>query len=191
MSSLCLSQHSTAHDSFTVICDAIPVNQHVNLNFKFLIDPRRNPLKPYNHVDCVQEVSVWTNRSTTVQRLHSYHKQGHRKAKANKSMPSSRKKTPPRLSNRKVQKHLDQMTNMVYHWSRAANRVPLARESGTTEKSVCAGYLHDLSKDNRADQKAYSNLKDKVKADVRIRNLPAKSDPKDFFPSKAEIHLQQ
>ena len=83
------------------------------------------------------------------------------------------------------------MTNMGYHQSRAADRVLLARESGTTEKSVCAGYLHDLSKDNRADQKAYSNLKDKVKADVRIRNLPAKSDPKDFFPSKADLHSQQ
>ena len=195
MSFLLLSQHSTAHDAFTVICDAKPVTQPINLNFKFPIGPRRNPLKPYNHVDCVQEVSVWTNRSTTVQQLHSYHKQGHRIKRENKSMPSSRKKPPPRSSNRKVQKHLDQMTNMAYHQSRAADRVPLARESGTTTKSICTGYLRDLSKGNRANQKVYSVLKDKVKADApelfSIRNPPAKYDPKDFFPSKAELHLQQ
>ena len=84
------------------------------------------------------------------------------------------------------------MTNMAYHQSRAADRVPLARELGTTEKSVYAGYLRDLSKGNRANQKVYSVLKDKVKADAPelfdIRNLPAKYDSKDFFPSKAELH---
>ena len=137
------------------MCDAIPVDLPVNLNFKFPIGPRRNPLKPYNHVDCVQEVSVWTNRSTTVDRLHFYHKQGHRVARANKNMPSSRKKTPPRLSNRKVQKHLNQLTNMVYHRSRTHNRVPLAKESEKTEISDCKRYLQDLSKANCADQKVY------------------------------------
>ena len=123
------------------MCNAIPVNPPFNLNFKFPIGPCRNPLKPYNHVECVKEVSVWTERSTTVKQLHSYHKQEHREAKANKSMPSSRKKTPPRSSNQKVQKHLNQMMNMAYHQSRAANRVPLAKESGKTEKSDCSGYL--------------------------------------------------
>ena len=38
-------------------------------------------------------------------------------------------------------------------------------------------------------------MKDKVKTDAPelfgIQNLPAKYDPKDFFPSKAELHLQQ
>ena len=92
----------------------------VSLNFNFPIGPCRNPLKPYNHVDCVKEVSVWTDRSTTVDRLHSYHKQGHRVARANKSMPSSRKKTPPRSSNPKVQKHLNKMADMAYHRSKAA-----------------------------------------------------------------------
>ena len=37
-------------------------------------------------------------------------------------------------------------------------------------------------------------MKDKVKADAPdlygIRNLPVKYNPKDFFPSKAELHLQ-
>ena len=110
-------------------------------------------------------------------------------------MPSLRKKTPPRLSNRKVQKHLDQMTSMEYHQSRAVYLVTLAEESGKTEKSVCAGYLRELSKANCADQKLYSLLKDRVRADVPelygIRNLPAEFNPKDFFPSKAELHSQQ
>ena len=127
---LFIKTRATTHDKFTVMCNAIPVNPPINLNFKSPIGPRRTPLKPYNHVDCVQEVSVWTNRSTTVNRLHSYHKQGHRVARANKSMPSSCKKTPPRLFNRKVQKHLNQMTNIAYHQSRAADRVPLTKESG-------------------------------------------------------------
>ena len=43
-------------------------NFPVNLYFKFPIGPRRNPLKPYNHVKCVKEVSVWTKRSTTVKK---------------------------------------------------------------------------------------------------------------------------
>ena len=57
---------ATAHDAFTVMCDAIPVNLPVNLNFKFSIGPCRTLLKPYNHVECVKEVSVWTKRSTSV-----------------------------------------------------------------------------------------------------------------------------
>ena len=110
-------------------------------------------------------------------------------------MPSLRKKNLPRSSNLKVQKYLDQMTRMVYHQSRAAHCVTLAKESGKTEKSVCAGYLRDLSKGNCANQKMYSVLKDRVRAHVPelygIRNLPAEFNPKDFFPSKAELHLQQ
>ena len=51
------------------------------------------------------------------------------------------------------------------------------------------------SKGNRADQKGFAVLKDRVREDALelygIRNLPAKYDPKDFFPSKAELHLQQ
>ena len=125
------------------MCDAIPVNPPVNLNFKFPIGPCRNPLKLYNYIECVKEVSVWTKHWTTVDRLHSYHKQGHRGARANKSMSSSRKKISPR-------------------------------------------------KGNRANQKLYSVLKDIVKVDApelySIRNLLAKYDPRDFFPSKAELH---
>ena len=184
-----------AHDAFTVMCNAIPVNPPINLNFKFPIGPCTNPLKPYNHVECIKEVSVWTKCSASMKQLHSYHKQGHRETKSNKSVPPSCKKTPPRSSNRKVQKHLDQMTNMAYHQSRAADRVTLAKESGKTEKSICRGYLRDLSKWNRADQKLYSVLKDRVRADApelySIRNLPAKFIPKIFFPSEARLHLQQ
>ena len=174
--------------------DDVPVDPPVNLNFKFPIGPSRTPLKPINHVDCVQEVSVWTKRSTTVKRLQSYHKQGYREARANKVMPSTRKKTPPRSSNRKVQKHLDAVTNMMYHRSRAAHRIPLANESGQTSTSGCAGYLRDLSKGNRADQKSYSVLKDRIKEDAAelygIRNLPVAYNPTDFFPSKVELHSQ-
>ena len=83
---------------------------------------------------------------------------------------------------------------MAYHQSKAADRVPLAKESGKTATSECTRYLHDLSKGNRADQKGYTVLKDRVKADApdlyRIQNLPAQYNPKDFFPSKVELHLQ-
>ena len=148
------------------MCNDTPVMPDVNLNFNFPIGPCRNLLKPYNHIDCVQEVSVWTDCSTTVDRLHSYHKQGHRVARANKNMPSSRKQTPPRLSHPKVQKHLNKMADMAYHRSKAADRVPLATESGTTNINDCRRYLQDLLKGNRADQKVYSVLKDRVKDDV-------------------------
>ena len=131
---------------------------------------------------------MWTNRSTTVDRLHSYHKQGHRVARANKNMSSSRKKTPPRSSNPKVQIHLNKMAEMAYHRSNAADRVPLATESGTTNINDCRRYLRDLLKGNRANQKVYSVLKDKVKDDALelygIRNLPAEFNSRDFFPSK-------
>ena len=110
-------------------------------------------------------------------------------------MPSSRKKTPPRSSNRKVQKHLDAFTNIAYHRSRAAHRVPLPKESGQTLTSDCAGYLRNLSKGNCADQKSYSVLKDRIKEDTAelygIRNLPVAYNPTDFFPSKVELHSQQ
>ena len=138
---------------------------------------------------------MWTNRSTTVNQLQSYHRQGHRVERANKSMPSLRKKTPPRLSNWKVQKQLNQTTSMAYHRSNAADRVPLVTESGKTEISDCKHYLQDLLKGNRADQEGYSILKDRVKVDApelySIRNLLVEYDPKDFFPSKADLHLQQ
>ena len=129
-----------------------------------------------------------TKRSTSAQRLECYHKQGHRVERANKGMPSSRKKTPPRSSNRKVQKHLDAFTNIVYHQSRVAHRVPLAKESGQTSTSDCAGYLRDLSKGNRADQKSYSVLKDRIKEDAAelygIHNLPVAYNPTDFSHPK-------
>ena len=84
---------------------------------------------------------------------------------------------------------------MAYHQSRAADRVTLAKESGKTKKSVCVGYLWGLSKENCADQNMYSVLKDRVWADALelygIQNLSAEFNPKDFFPSKAELHLQQ
>ena len=154
---------ATPHNAFTIIFDDIHVNLHVNLNFNYPIGPCRNTLKPYNHVACVTEMSVWIKCSTTVQRLDCYHKQGHRVARANKSMSSSRKKTPPRSSNRKVQKHLDQITKTAYHQRRAIHRVHLAKESGQTPTSDCVGYLRDLSKGSRADQKSYSVLKDRVR----------------------------
>ena len=156
----------TAHNAFTVIYNNIPVNPPVNFNFNYPIGPHRSTLKPYNHVVCVTETSVWTKRSTTVPEIHSYHKQGYREARANKSMTSSRKKTPPRSSNFNVQKHLDKMTRTVYHRSRADHRVVLAKELGMTADIVCAGYLQDLSKGNRADQKTYSVLKDRVREDT-------------------------
>ena len=149
--SLFIKTIATAHDTFTVMCNTIPVNLPVNLNFKFPIGPRITPLKPYNHVECVKEVSLWTKRSTSVKRLHSYHKQGHRESRTKKSIPSLHKKTLLHLSNQKVQKHLDQMMNMAYHRSRAVDRVPLANGSGQTEKSVYKGYLRDLSQENCAD----------------------------------------
>ena len=179
---------------FTVICDDIPVNPPVNLNFNCLIGPCRNTLKPYNHIACVTETSVWTKRSTTVQQLGCYHKQGHRVARAYKEMPSTCRKTLPRSSNRKVQKHLEAITKTAYHQSRAVHRVPLAKESCQTSTSVCAGYLCDLSKGNRADQKSYSVLKDRIRKDAAelfgLRNLPATYNPKDFFPSRVELHSQ-
>ena len=87
------------------------------------------------------------------------------------------------------------MTNMAYHWSRAADRVILATESGKTEISVYKGYLQDLSKGKRADQKGYAVLEDKVRADAPelygIQNLPAEFNPRDFFRSKVELHSQR
>ena len=175
--------------------DAVPVDPPVNLNFKFPIGPCRTPLKPYNHVDCVKEVAVWTKRTTAVQRLKSYHKQSCREAKAHKSMPSSRKQTPPRSSNRKVQKHLNAVSNMMYHRSNAAKRVPLATKSGVTEVSDCKRYLRNLSQGNRQDQKVLAVLKDRVREDASelfdVRNLLAKYDPTSFFPSRNDLHAQQ
>ena len=87
------------------------------------------------------------------------------------------------------------MTNMAYHQSRATDRVTLAKKSGQTEESVYKGYLQDLSQGNCADQKLYSVLKDRVQDDAPelycIQNLPAEFNPRDFFPSKVELHLQQ
>ena len=87
------------------------------------------------------------------------------------------------------------MAHIAYHRSRAADRVPLATESGKTDISDCKRYLQDLSKENRTDQKVYSVLKDRVKDNAPelygIRNLPVEYDPKDYFPFKVELHLQQ
>ena len=178
------------------MCNDTPVMPDVNLNRNFPLGPyNRDPLKPYNHVDCVQEVSVWSDRATTLNRLHSYHTQAHRVARANKNMPSSRKQTPPLSSHPKVQKHLNKLADMAYHRSKAADRVPLARESRKTNIGDCKRYLRDLSTGNRADQKVYSVLKDRVKDDALelfgLRNLPVEHDPKDYFPSKVDLHLQQ
>ena len=138
---------------------------------------------------------MWTHRLNTLNRLHSYHTQGHRVARANTSMPSLRKKTPPHLSNWKVQKHLNQTMNIVYHQSRAAGCVPLAKELGKTVISDRKRYFHNLSQGNRDDQKVYPVLKDKVKANApelhSIQNLLSEFDPKDFYPSKADLHSQQ
>ena len=59
--------------------------------------------------------------------LNNYHNQGHRVARSNYSMSSVFKSTPPRSSNRKVQKHLDTNTRVEYHRIRDAHRVPLAK----------------------------------------------------------------
>ena len=87
------------------------------------------------------------------------------------------------------------MTNIAYHRSRAADHVPLATELSTTKISVCKGYLQDLSKGNRADQKGFAVLKDRVWEDALelygIRNLPAEYNPRDYFPSRIKLHLQQ
>ena len=87
------------------------------------------------------------------------------------------------------------MTRIAYHQSRAAHRVTLTKELGKIENSVCAGYFQDLSKGNRVDQKMYSVLKNRVREDAAelygVRNLPAEFNPKDFFPSTAELNSQQ
>ena len=57
---------ATPHSAFTVICNVIPVNLPIDLNFNYPIDPHRSTLKPYNHVACVTEMSVWIKRPTTV-----------------------------------------------------------------------------------------------------------------------------
>ena len=84
---------------------------------------------------------------------------------------------------------------MEFHRSRAAAKVPLAKESGQTLLEVSAGYLRALSKGNRADQKSFSVSKDRVRKDVReiygLRKLPAQQNPRDFYPSKVEFHSQQ
>ena len=84
---------------------------------------------------------------------------------------------------------------MEFHRSRAAARVPLAKESGQTLSEFSAGYLRELSKGNRANQKLFSVLKDRVKKDTTeiygLRKLLAQNNPKDFYPSKVELHSQQ
>ena len=72
--------------AFTVICNNISVNPPVNVNINYPIGPRRNTLKPYNHVSYVTETSVWNKCSMSLQQLHSYHKQRHREANANHAM---------------------------------------------------------------------------------------------------------
>ena len=184
---------ATPHNAvFTVICDEIPVNPSVNVNFNYLIGPHRNTLKPYNHLACVTETSVWTNSSTSLKRVNSYHNQQHRVIRANHAMPSSCKSTPPRSSNRKVQKLLETMMRTEYHQSRDAHRVPLAKESGQTPTSITTSYLRDLSKGNCSNQNYYTVLKDRVRVHVPElygkRNLPAKHNPRDLYPSKLERH---
>ena len=100
---------------FTVICDNIPVNSLINVNFKYPIGPYRITLKPYNHVVCVTVTFVWDKRSTSLKRVNNYHNQGHQVARANHAMLSSCKSTPTQLSNRKVQKYLDTMVRTEYH----------------------------------------------------------------------------
>ena len=55
--------------------------------------------------------------------------------------------------------------------------------------------MRDLSKGNRADQKGFAVLKDRVREDASelygIRNLPAEYNPRDYFPSRNELHSQQ
>ena len=52
--SLFIKTIATAHDVFTVMCNAVPVNPPVDLNFKFPISHSRTLLQPYNHVECVK-----------------------------------------------------------------------------------------------------------------------------------------
>ena len=84
---------------------------------------------------------------------------------------------------------------MEFHRSRAAERVSLAKESGQTSTEVSAGYLQALSKGNRADQKSFSVLKDRVRENATqlygLHNLPAQYNPRDFYPSKVELYSQQ
>ena len=84
---------------------------------------------------------------------------------------------------------------MKFNQSRAAARVPLARELGQTSLEVSAGYLRVLSKGNCADKKMFSDLKDRGKEDTweiyGLRKLLAQYNPRDFYPSKVELNSQQ
>ena len=70
------------------------------------------------------------------------------------------------------------------------------RKFGSTTGALGgAGYLDQLSKDNRKDQKYLILIKANIKADApelfKVRNLPAKFELTQFYPSKLEIHSQQ
>ena len=87
------------------------------------------------------------------------------------------------------------MAQMEFHRSKAAARILISKELGQTSPEVSADYLRALSKGNRADQKSFAVLKDRVKEDAPeiygLRKLPVQYNPKDFYLSKVELHSQQ
>ena len=78
-------------------------------------------------------------------------------------------------------------------WS--AHQVPLLKLGGTTSALDSTGYLRQLSKDNRKDQKYFALMREKAKAKVQdifqVRNLLEKFEPTQFYPTKIELHSQQ
>ena len=84
---------------------------------------------------------------------------------------------------------------MEFHRNRAAARVPLTKGLGQTSSEISAGYLRVFSKGSCTDQKSYSVLKYRVREDATetygLRKLSAQYNPRDFYPSKVELHLQQ
>ena len=147
-----------------------------NINHRYSTGSHRNSLKPYTHIVSVKATLVWETRSASLKQLTSFHNQRYQVASFNYSIPSACKATPPRSSNRKVQKHIDTLAKVEYHQSRDADRIPLASESGQTPTNVNAGYLQALSIGYYKDQMYFSKLKDKVGEDAMelygLRNLP-------------------
>ena len=135
-----------------VVCVNIPAKPHTNLNHTNPIGPVRNSLQPYNHIAAVRAASSWTSRASTNVRLSSFHKQSDRTAWANYDMPSSRRHTQPRLAHPVVCSILERFAKMRYNASRGACKVPLKQLGATTSAAVSAGYLQQLSEDNRKDQ---------------------------------------
>lgn len=119
--------------------------------------------------------------ASTNARLISFHKQSDKAARSNYDMPSSRKHTPPRLAHPVVHSILTRFAKVRYNASRGARNVPLKQLGATTSAAVSAGYLRQLSKENRKDQRYCATLK-KIVAEqpqeiFQVQTLPAPFKP--------------